>query len=100
MGRLDRTTTLGPRVSGRWPPFRDVMDSRLLRRPEVCQLGNAKSVRHVDGKTKARAYREYGIEHHEAAAYEIDHRVAYWPFAPVSPFSSLPLLMRADAASK
>jgi len=43
---------------------------------EVCRPGYAKSVRHVDGKTKALVYREYGIEHHRSGAYEIDHLIS------------------------
>lgn len=42
---------------------------------QVCQPGYAKSVRHVDGKTKARVYREYGISP-EAGFYEIDHLIS------------------------
>lgn len=42
---------------------------------QVCQLGYAKSVRHVDGKTKARVYREYGIDRN-AGFYEIDHLIS------------------------
>lgn len=43
---------------------------------EVCQRGYAKSVRHVDGKTKAQVYRAYGIQHHQSGAYEIDHLIS------------------------
>lgn len=43
---------------------------------EVCRPGYAKSVRHVDGKTKALVYREYGIEHHRSESYEIDHLIS------------------------
>lgn len=43
---------------------------------DVCRPGYAKSVRHVDGKTKALIYREYGIEHHRSGAYEIDHLIS------------------------
>lgn len=43
---------------------------------DVCQPGYAKSARHVDGKTKALVYREYGIEHHQPGAYEIDHLIS------------------------
>lgn len=43
---------------------------------EVCQRGYVRSVRHVDGKTKAMAYREYRIGHHQAGAYEIDHLIS------------------------
>jgi hypothetical protein len=42
---------------------------------EVCQLGYAKSVRHVDGRTKAKVYREYGIER-TSGYYEIDHLIS------------------------
>ena len=43
---------------------------------EVCRRGYARSVRHVDGKTKAMVYREYGIRRHEGSAYEIDHLIS------------------------
>jgi hypothetical protein len=43
---------------------------------EVCQRGYARSVRHVDGKTKAMVYLEYGIRRHERGAYEIDHLIS------------------------
>lgn len=43
---------------------------------EICRPGYARSVRHVDGKTKATVYREYGIGHHQAGAYEIDHLIS------------------------
>jgi len=43
---------------------------------EICRAGYARSVRHVDGKTKATVYREYGIGHHQAGAYEIDHLIS------------------------
>jgi hypothetical protein len=38
--------------------------------------GLRESVRHVDGKTKARACRAYGIRHHQSGAYEIDHLIS------------------------
>ncbi len=43
---------------------------------EICRPGYAKSVRHVDGKTKAQVYRAYGIRHHQSGAYEIDHLIS------------------------
>lgn len=43
---------------------------------EVCRPGYAKSVRHVAGKTKALVYREYGIQDHRFAAYEVDHLIS------------------------
>jgi hypothetical protein len=43
---------------------------------EVCRPGYSKSVRHVDGKTKALVYREYGIKHHRSGAYEVDHLIS------------------------
>lgn len=43
---------------------------------EICRSGYAKSIRHVDGKTKARVYRAYGIRHHQSGAYEIDHLIS------------------------
>ena len=63
------------------PPFRP--DPNLtpgavlpVTAADVCRPGYAKSVRHVDGKTKALVYREYGIEHHRSWAYEIDHLIS------------------------
>ncbi len=41
----------------------------------LCQPGYAKSVRHVDGRTRARVYRQYGIKHDEGV-YEIDHLIS------------------------
>ena len=63
------------------PPFRpdpDLTPGAVLpvTAAEVCRPGYAKSVRHVDGKTKALVYREYGIEHHRSRAYEIDHLIS------------------------
>ena len=63
------------------PPFRP--DPNLtpgavlpVTAADVCRPGYAKSVRHVDGKTKALVYGEYGIEHHRSGAYEIDHLIS------------------------
>jgi hypothetical protein len=42
----------------------------------VCRPGYAKSVRHVPGKVKAEAYREYGIKRHRPGEYEVDHLVS------------------------
>ena len=40
----------------------------------MCAPGYAKSVRHVAGKVKARAYRAYGVADHDG--YIIDHLIA------------------------
>jgi hypothetical protein len=42
----------------------------------ICRPGYAKSVRHVPGKVKAAAYREYGIKRHRPGEYEVDHLVS------------------------
>jgi hypothetical protein len=42
----------------------------------VCTPGHAKSVRHVSGKVKAKVYRDYGITHHAAGEYEVDHLIS------------------------
>jgi hypothetical protein len=42
----------------------------------ICRPGYAKSVRHVPGKVKAVAYREYGIKRHRPGEYEVDHLVS------------------------
>jgi hypothetical protein len=42
----------------------------------ICQSGYTKSVRHVDRKTKAQVYREYGIGTHQPGRYEVDHLIS------------------------
>jgi hypothetical protein len=44
--------------------------------PSSAHPAYAKSVRHVSGKVKAQVYREYGIAHHAAGEYEVDHLIS------------------------
>lgn len=43
---------------------------------KVCRPGYAKTVRHTSSAVKAERYRAYGIRHHTAGQYEIDHLVS------------------------
>ncbi len=45
-------------------------------RDEICQPGYARSVRDVNTSTKNKVYAEYGITHHAAGEYEVDHLVS------------------------
>ncbi len=43
---------------------------------QICQPGYARSVRNVPTSEKAQVYDEYGITHHSAGEYEVDHLVS------------------------
>lgn len=43
---------------------------------QICQLGYAKSVRNVPESEKIQVYNEYGIKHHTAGEYEVDHLIS------------------------
>ena len=43
---------------------------------KICVSGYAKSVRNVPQSEKNQVYREYGITHHTAGQYEVDHLVS------------------------
>ncbi len=44
-------------------------------RSVICHSGYSASVRHVTESTKDKVYAEYGIAHHSAGQYEVDHLV-------------------------
>ena len=56
-------------------PFLTPGDTLPVTAADVCHPGCAKSIRHVDGRTKAKVYREYGIDR-ESGYYEIDHLIS------------------------
>jgi hypothetical protein len=43
---------------------------------EICKSGYSSSVRNVPTSEKDQAYAEYGISHHSAGQYEVDHLVS------------------------
>lgn len=43
---------------------------------QICQSGYSKSVRNVPTSEKDQVYAEYGITHHSAGQYEVDHLVS------------------------
>jgi hypothetical protein len=43
---------------------------------QICKPGYAKSVRNVPESEKNQVYAEYGIAHHKAGEYEVDHLVS------------------------
>lgn len=43
---------------------------------QICVLGYSKKVRRVSSSTKRKAYSEYGIVHHRAGEYEVDHLIS------------------------
>ena len=43
---------------------------------QICQPGYSKSVRNVPNSEKDQVYAEYGITHHSAGEYEVDHLVS------------------------
>jgi hypothetical protein len=43
---------------------------------QICQSGYASSVRNVPTSVKNKVYAEYGITHHTAGQYEVDHLVS------------------------
>lgn len=47
-----------------------------VTREQVCRSGYASSVRNVTTSTKNKVYAEYGITHHTAGEYEVDHLVS------------------------
>ena len=52
-------------------------DTLPVTTDEICEPGYSKFVRrYIDARTKAEVYREYGLEHHQPGAYEIDHLIS------------------------
>ena len=52
-------------------------DALPVAEDEVCEPGYSKFVRrYIDGRTKERVYREYGLENHKPGEYEIDHLIS------------------------
>ena len=47
-----------------------------VTRDQICQSGYASSVRNVTTSTKNKVYAAYGITHHIAGEYEVDHLVS------------------------
>jgi len=47
-----------------------------VTREQICQPGYARSVRNVPTSEKDAVYAEYGITHHYAGQYEVDHLVS------------------------
>jgi hypothetical protein len=47
-----------------------------VTKAQICQSGYARSVRNVPQSVKNQAYAEYGIIHHTAGQYEVDHLVS------------------------
>lgn len=47
-----------------------------VNKDQICQSGYASSVRNVTSSTKNKVYAEYGITHHFAGEYEVDHLVS------------------------
>jgi uncharacterized protein YceK len=43
---------------------------------QICQSGYSSSVRNVPTSEKSQVYAEYGISHHSAGQYEVDHLVS------------------------
>jgi hypothetical protein len=43
---------------------------------QICQPGYSRSVRNVPTSEKEQVYAEYGITHHSAGEYEVDHLVS------------------------
>ncbi len=47
-----------------------------VTKEQICKPGYAKSVRNVPESEKNQVYAEYGIAHHKAGEYEVDHLVS------------------------
>jgi hypothetical protein len=47
-----------------------------VTKEQICKPGYAKSVRNVPDSEKNQVYAEYGIKHHKAGEYEVDHLVS------------------------
>lgn len=43
---------------------------------QICVMGYSKSVRNVTSQEKSQVYQEYGINHHSAGEYEVDHLIS------------------------
>lgn len=47
-----------------------------VTKADICRSGYASSVRNVPTSEKTQVYQEYGIMHHSAGEYEVDHLVS------------------------
>jgi hypothetical protein len=72
-----RTKTRGCRPRGRLPDPACTPGGYFpgATRNVICRSGYSAKVRHVPESTKDKVYAEYGIAHHGAGQYEVDHLV-------------------------
>jgi hypothetical protein len=82
--KLGRPRTFAPRTKAASCRLRGHLPDRACTpggyfpgatRSVICRSGYAASVRHVTESTKDKVYAEYGIAHHSAGRYEVDHLV-------------------------
>jgi hypothetical protein len=82
--RLGRPRTFAPRTKTRGCQLRGGLPDPACTpggyfpgatRSVICRSGYSARVRHVPESTKDKVYAEYGIAHHSAGQYEVDHLV-------------------------
>lgn len=73
-----RTKTDGCAINGALPDSACTPGAVFpnVTKEQICKPGYAKSVRNVPEAEKAQVYAEYGINHHKAGEYEVDHLVS------------------------
>ncbi len=73
-----RTKTRGCVVNGKLPDSACTPGEALpdATKEAICTPGYSRNVRNVSTQTKDEVYAEYGITHHSAGEYEVDHLVS------------------------
>ncbi len=73
-----RTKTEGCAINGALPDAACTPGAVFpnVTKEQICKPGYARSVRNVPDSEKNQVYAEYGIAHHKAGEYEVDHLVS------------------------
>jgi hypothetical protein len=74
----NRTKTSGCQVQGKLPDFACTPGAIIstATKEQICTPGYSKNVRDVPTSEKNQVYAEYGITHHSAGEYEVDHLIS------------------------